>query len=114
MIFSIIDLIPIGMENAISRAQLTKLCLDCGLIDLDATDPDREMRKLLQKAKLDWAILSLPGGGYYQPNVNKAEDVAALRRYAKREEKRAISIFKTLKKARAVLDDCDHNRFSNK
>lgn len=114
MIFSIIDLIPIGMENAISRKQLTKLCLDCGLIDLDSVDPDRDMRRLIQKAKLDWAILSLPNGGYYQPNVNKAEDIAALRKYAKREEKRAVSIFKTLKKARAVLDDCDHNRFSNK
>lgn len=111
MIFSIIDLIPIGMENAISRAQLTKLCLDCGLIDLDATDPDREMRKLIQKAKIDWAILSLPGGGYYQPNVRKAEDVATLRRYVKKETKRAISIFKGLKKAKAVLDDCEHNRF---
>lgn len=111
MIFSIIELIPVGYDNAISRAQLTRLCDEFGLIDADVVDKDRAMRSLLSKAKLDWAILSREDGGYYQPDIKKAEDVDHLRHWVEREDKRAKAIFMAVKKAKAVLDDANHGRF---
>lgn len=48
---TIADLIPKGRENAISRANLTRMCQRMGLIN-NTNDADRQMRLLLQKQGL--------------------------------------------------------------
>ena len=47
---SIIDFIPVGRENAISRKMLIAKCVDAGLIDKNTSDKDRAMRRLVEKA----------------------------------------------------------------
>ena len=61
-----ISLIPFGEENAVNRKFLTYLCKESGLIDENSKDPDRAMRKLLQTAKIDYAICNA-GKGYFRP-----------------------------------------------
>ena len=56
---SIVDLIPVGRENAISRNSLIEKCVVFGLIDRTKSDKDREMRRLVQKARNDYTILNL-------------------------------------------------------
>lgn len=109
---SIIDLIPYGSENAISRKSLLKKCLKEGLIDESCRDADREMRRLIKIERYDWAIISDDSGlGYYQPNPKSSIDRMELTKYVLRETKRAKSIFNEIKKATEVLADCDHERF---
>ena len=59
---SIVDLIPVGRENAISRNSLIEKCVVFGLIDRTQSDKDREMRRLVQKARNDYTILNLSEG----------------------------------------------------
>jgi len=113
MVTSIIDLIPLGFSNAISREELTRLCDEFGLIEPDTVDKDRAMRQLMRKAKREVAILSRQFGGYFRPDVNNTEDVVEIRKYILREQKRAKSVFASLKKAYDLLEDCEHNRFEN-
>jgi len=55
---NIIDYIPTGRNNAISRKQL---CEATGL-------PDRVMRREIERARQDYAILNAQdGSGYFQP-----------------------------------------------
>lgn len=103
----IIDFIPLGRENAISRSELTELCLLNDLIDPNIKDKDREMRKLLQKARIDYTILNNPEGGYYRPS---REDLQELSRYIRQEEKRAQSIFKDVKRAKKLYEDYKFGR----
>ena len=102
MAHEIIDFIPLGRENAISRKRLTALCVESDLIDNNSKDKDREMRKLLQKARIDYTILNNPEGGYYRPS---REDLQELSRYIRQEEKRAKSIFKDVKRAKRLYED---------
>lgn len=54
---NIIDYIPFGHENAITRKQLEQL-----------TRPDRSMRDLIKIARRDYAIMNLQDGkGYFRP-----------------------------------------------
>ena len=96
---SIRDYIPHGKENAITRKYLVKICLNVGLIDTAVTDPDRAMRKLISEARLVEPILSSDSGGYYKPTE---KEYIELRKYIKREEARAKSVFRGLKQARAL------------
>ena len=102
MAHEIIDFIPMGRENAISRKRLTELCVENDLIDTNKKDKDREMRLLLQKARIDYTILNNPEGGYYRPS---REDLQELSRYIRQEEKRAKSIFKDVKRAKRLYED---------
>lgn len=65
---SIVDLIPIGKTNAIKREELMLKCVEVGLIAESIADKDRKMRKLIEKAKLDYSITNDgDGAGYYRP-----------------------------------------------
>lgn len=100
---NIIDLIPIGRENAISRKLLTQKCLASGLIDGECKDADRQMRKLLERARLDCTILNLSdGNGYYRVSHS---DLMDLQRYIRQEDKRAKSSFRNHTLARKLYED---------
>ena len=67
---SIIDFIPVGRENAISRKMLTEKCVAAGLIDKNTSDKDRAMRRIVEKARIDYTILNVSdGNGYYRVSI---------------------------------------------
>lgn len=83
---NILDYIPKGRENAISKE---KLCQITGL-------GDRVVRNEIAKARRDVAILNLQDGrGYFIPTTVEEVDT-----YIKQEEHRAKSIFVNLKGAK--------------
>lgn len=61
MEINIIDLIPVGKENAIKREQLTRLCFQYGLI-ADVKDKDRAMRDLIGEARMEHPIINMSQG----------------------------------------------------
>lgn len=88
---NIIDYIPYGKENAITREQLSKVT---GL-------PDRAMRKEIELARRDTCIINNQNGkGYYRPT-----DKAEVERYIKQEESRAKKIFMALGGARKYQEE---------
>ena len=96
----IINFIPYGKANAVSRNELSNVT---GL-------NDRKVRLLISKARKECVILSLENGsGYYQPT---ADDYPELRRFINREESRAKSVFGSLKKARALCEDYERGRLN--
>lgn len=107
--YRITDLIPKGKEHAISRKQLVRDCITVGLVKPNG-DADRDMRELLSRARLETPILVKPKGGYYIPDE---DDQVELQKYLATEEKRAKSIFASIKKARAYYEDVIHGRFSD-
>lgn len=95
---NIIDFIPVGHDNAISRINLSQLT---GI-------PDRKMRDCIAKARRTTPILNLQtGNGYYIPDMADPVDVAALRKFKAQESKRARSIFWSLKAANKALAEVD-------
>lgn len=93
---SIIDLIPIGKENAISRKMLTAKCVGCGLIADSIKDKDRQMRHLIEIARksTNTAILNNSDGeGYFIPS-DSLEDALAARSFVIQERKKAKEIVK--------------------
>jgi len=69
----IIDYIPQGRENAVTRAEL---CKRVGL-------PDRTVRELISQARRETCILNAQdGNGYYRP---EKEDIPAVRGWLKQE-----------------------------
>lgn len=102
---SIVDLIPVGRNNAISRKSLLQLCVQNGLIESDKTyvSQDRRMRNMIEKARVNYTILNLSDGhGYYRPTKDDLQD---LQRYIRQEEKRAKSTFKNLSMAKRLYED---------
>lgn len=94
----IINYIPHGKENAVSRFQLV----------LMTGKSDRKVRKEISRTREEHVILSLENGsGYYQPT---ADDYPELRKYLNREESRAKSVFASLRKARALCEDYERGR----
>lgn len=88
---NILDYIPYGKENAITRSELV---FKIGL-------SDRKVRNLIADARRETVIINLQdGGGYYIPT-----DRAEIERYLKQETHRAKSIFYRLKSARRALKD---------
>ena len=87
---NIIDFIPYGKENAITRQ---KLCEITGL-------PDRKVRELIEKARHEGYIIinNQDGKGYYQTNDPK--DIEAQYRQAR---KRALTILHYTKFLRQKL-----------
>lgn len=107
---TIVDLIPVGRDNAISRSALTQLCISHKLIDESATDKDRAMRNLLSRARLDYTILNLSdGSGYYRPSH---DDLLDLQRYIRQEESRAKATFKNLSMAKKLYEDYKAGRLN--
>ena len=91
----IVNYIPIGRDNAISRQEL---CIKTGL-------SDRKVRNMIKMARRNIVILNIQdGSGYFLPG---AEDTALVRKYLKQEEHRAKSIFWALKSARKYLKEVE-------
>lgn len=104
---SIVDLIPIGRDNAISRKALLQLCIHNNIIE-KSSFADRKMRQLIEKARYDYTILNLSDGhGYYRPSH---DDLLDLQRYIRQEEKRAVSIFKNISNAKKMYEDFKFGR----
>ena len=94
-----------GKENAIKRNVLTEKCVDAGLIEPTTIDKDRAMRKLVERAKFDYNIKITNDGdgeGYYIPTLKESMQLA---RNNKREDKRAVSIFRNNKANKALEED---------
>lgn len=106
---TIIDLIPFGKENAISRKRLLQECITKGLVEDTISDPDRKMRQLIEKARIDYVILNCSdGAGYYRPNK---EDILELQKYIRQEDNRGKQTFRNLKLAKRLYEDYKHERF---
>lgn len=89
--FDILDYIPKGQENAVTRAEL---CKRTGLTD-------RVMRDALHDAKLKTPILNMQDGrGYFIP------DRFILLRHVRQEESRIRSTIEPLEVERQTLRDC--------
>lgn len=89
---NIVDYIPHGRMNAISRNSLVTLT---GL-------NDRAVREAISKARRDTPILNMQdGSGYYQPTE---DDVDELRHFVAQETRRAKSIFWSLRSARKAVE----------
>lgn len=103
MAMNIIELIPYGKRNAISRQELLTECAWHGL-----TDSDRAMRRLIEDARKDNCILNLQSGrGYFRPTK---EDLPELKHYVAQEHKRSMAILHNLKMANKLLEDYEHER----
>lgn len=71
---------------------------------------DRRVRREVSEARKEHVILSLENGsGYYQPT---AKDYPELEKYIQREESRAVSVFSSLKLARALYEDYKRGRLN--
>lgn len=105
---TIIDLIPIGKDNAISRESLTELCVCNHLINPNMSDKDRAMRRLLEKARRDCTILNISdGNGYYRASK---DDLSDLRKYIRQEDNRARAAFRNHSLARKLYEDYKSER----
>lgn len=87
---NIIDYIPYGKENAISRQQLCKIS---GL-------PDRLMRKAVERARYDYAILNIGGSGYFRPADG---EIYLVERWMKQERSREKSVRDSTRGAERAL-----------
>lgn len=95
---NIIELIPVGKENAINRAYLLTLCKTYGI-----ARSDREMRKQIENARRTVCILNLSDNrGYFRPTM---DDLPELKHYIAQEYKRSMTILVNLKTAHKTLDD---------
>lgn len=82
----IVDYIPIGRENGISRKEL------CRRTNLT----DREVRRYISKARETTCICNMSdGAGYYIPR-----ELAEVENFIRQESARARSIFRSLRGAR--------------
>ena len=74
-------------------------------IDKETKDKDRAMRKLLARARCDYNIKITndgKGGGYYLPTAKESIQLA---KNNKREDKKAVSIFRNHKGNKALEED---------
>lgn len=92
----IVDFIPRGEGNAISRRSLTRF----------TGKTDREVRYMIAKARREVPILSF-GNGYFIPTEQERDKA---RRWYRQEAKRARSIFYAAKAAKEFGDEDIHKR----
>lgn len=92
---NIVDYIPAGHKNAISRKNL---CIATGL-------QDRLVRRLIEEARRETIIIANDdGSGYWlYPDNPTEEEMFLLSKYVKQQESRAKSIFYALYPARQML-----------
>lgn len=102
-----VALIPVGSEQAIKRDDLTRTCVDMGLISEKAKDKDRTMRKLLQRARITNCILTKSCGGYYRPNPSEFNEI---QKHRNTEIKRAKSTFVSVKYDGKLYEDYKKGR----
>lgn len=86
---SILDLIPYGKQNAVSRSDLVK----------QSRLSDREVREEISQLRRETPILSF-GGGYFRPTK---EEKPLVEKWIKQETARGKSIFWSMKGARDKL-----------
>ena len=92
--FDILDYIPKGQGNAITRAEL---CMRTGLTD-------RMMRDALHDAKLKTPVLNMQDGrGYFIPDMNTENDRLILQKHVRQEESRIKSTIAPLEIERQTL-----------
>ena len=107
----LVSFIKYGKENAIKREDLTKKCVEAGIISSkDELNQDRAMRRLLNRAKVDYNISITNDGdgkGYYRPTKS---DLKLLSRNNNTSKKKAISSFVGNKVNVAMEDDFRHGR----
>ena len=102
------NLLGFSKEEAIKREDLVERCVGAGIIGKDLKDKDRAMRRLLEKARREYVILNDGrGGGYYRPTP---KELVALARSNKRENSRAVNVFASTKKSKALEEDLIHGR----
>lgn len=95
--FDILDYIPTGHANAVTRAYL------CSVTGLD----DRTVRYAISQARREMPILNMQdGSGYFIPDMNLLEEQLLLKRYVQQETSRLKSIGWSLKAARKTLQNC--------
>lgn len=103
MVTNIVDLIPKGSANAISREALLNKCTVFGL-----AFNDRQMRKLIEEARKEAVIICLcDGRGYFIPDK---DDQDKLRHYINQEHDRSIAILRNLTMANNLLEDMECGR----
>ena len=91
MSMNIIDFIPFGKENAITRERLKAMT---GL-------PDREIRDMIKKERRYRPIINMQDGdGYFQPTQEEKDYV---QKWLKQETRRAKSSFRSLRGAKQFL-----------
>ncbi len=104
---SIVNLIPVGRSNAISRKELLRACVTAGLVKSEKDD--RAMWGLIKKARMDYVILNLSNGkGYYRLDSGikaSREEIQDLQRYIRQEESRAKATFKNISMAKKLYED---------
>lgn len=108
-----IKLLQYGKENAIKRNDLTEKCVLAGLIGDETKDKDRAMRKLMQRAKIDYNIKITNDGkgeGYYIPTFKEYRELA---KNNKREDKKAVSIFRSQKGNKQLEEDYKTERITD-
>lgn len=94
--FDILDYIPTGQRNAVTRSEL---CRRTGLTD-------RMMRDALHDAKLKTPILNMQDGrGYFIPDMSTESDRLILKKHVRQEENRIKSTEDTLEVERKTLRD---------
>jgi hypothetical protein len=98
---NIVDYIPSGYSNAISRKDL---CRITGLTD-------RVMRNMIEEARRETIIISNnDGSGYWlYPTDPTKEEKLMLEKYVKQQESRAKSIFYALRPARQKMKGVSEN-----
>ena len=101
---NIIDFIPFGKDNAISRRAL------CLVTEL----PDRLMRREIERARKDYAILNIDGSGYFRPAEDEtylierwlrpaADEAYLIERWLRQERSRENSVRNATRGAEKAL-----------
>ena len=100
---NIINLIPTGSKNAVKRSDLMRSCKEHGI-----AESDREMRRLIEKARDEICIVCLSDGkGYFVPDKT---DKDKLRHYIAQERDRIKSVARNLGVATRLLEDLEYGR----
>lgn len=107
---TIIDLIPVGRDNAISREYLVTLCVQHGLVKENLKDKDRAMRDLVGEARKEYVVLNLSdGNGYYRPTLKEFLD---LQRHIRQIRSRINKEEERLKPELALYEDYKRGRLT--
>lgn len=95
--FDILDYIPNGHANAVTRSELCKR----------TRVPDRAMRIAIHNARRKIPILNMQdGSGYFIPDMNLEGERILLKQFVQQETSRLKSIGWSLKPARQTLKNC--------
>ena len=101
---TIIDLIPVGRENAISRDYLVALCVQHGLVKENRKDKD------IGELRNECVVLNLSdGNGYYRPTLNEYLD---LQRHIRQTKSRIKKQQAWLKVEEALYEDYKRGRLA--